>query len=256
MNPTSFLLVDAGNTRVKWALVEIGGAEPLRVFGEMPTPEVTLERVRNLAEDFPQHYLVLASVVPKLVPIFCQPFKRRLHLVTADSRALDLQFDYPKPSELGADRIAAAAAIKAEGLYPAIIVACGTATAFTVLNAKGRLCGGAIAPGLQAQMTAMVGATAQLPTTDLRMPRSALAKSTADAIRAGVMLGFQGGVREIIAQLIEALPGKAKPHLILTGGNAGHIAMNLELPFKLRPLLVLEGLRMIGDRTWKNPARK
>lgn len=255
MNPRAFLLVDAGNTRVKWAVASMDKKTPLRLSGNMPTPAATPERIRLLAGKYPRHYLVLASVVPRLVPAFEKAFRRRFHLVTADSFALDLGFDYPKPAELGADRLAAAVATSAEGLHPAIIVACGTASAFTVIDAKRRLCGGAISPGLEAQLTALIGSTAQLPATDLRMPRRVPAKSTGDAIRAGVLLGFQGGVKEIITQLTKALPGRARPHLILTGGNAVHVAKTLDLPFELRPLLVLEGLRIIGARAW-NVERK
>jgi type III pantothenate kinase len=248
MNLLKLLLVDAGNTRVKWAMADAGGKKALRLADDMPTASVTLSRIRRLAREYPQHHLILASVVPKLVRLFRRAFKGRFHLVDSKMAELGLRFDYPKPSELGADRIAAAVAINAEKLYPAIIVACGTATAFTVLDAQGRVCGGAIAPGLQTQLAALVGATAQLPAPDLHLPRNPLAKSTKDAIRIGVMLGFQGGIREIIAQLTESMPGPAKPYLILTGGNANHLAMKLELPFKLRPLLVLEGLRIIGGR--------
>src|ERR1019366_6094518 len=169
-------------------------------------------------------------------------------VVTGNSRALGLVFEYPRPVEIGADRLAAAVAVHARGRYPAIIVACGTATAFTVLDAKGRLCGGVIAPGLQAQLAALLGATAQLPATVLRKPRSALARSTQDAIRAGVMFTFQGGVKEVIQQLCNALPGEPAPHILLTGGNALHLTDCLEISFKLRPLLVLEGLLIIGTR--------
>jgi type III pantothenate kinase len=170
--------------------------------------------------------------------------------VSAILPELGFRFHYPKPAEIGADRLAAAVAAHAEGRFPAIIVACGTATAFTALDAKGRLCGGVIAPGLQTQLAALIGVTAQLPETDLRMPRTALAKSTRDAIRAGVMLNFQGGVKEIIHQLSAALPGRRKPHLLVTGGNACHLQKNLGLPVKLRPLLIFEGLLMIASRRW------
>jgi type III pantothenate kinase len=186
--------------------------------------------------------------VPKLVPVFRRAFSQRITVVTGDSRALELSFDYPRPVEIGADRLAAAVAAHAGGCYPAIIVACGTATAFTVLDAKGRFCGGVIAPGLQTQLAALLGATAQLPATTLQVPRSALAKSTQDAIRAGVMLNFRGGVKEIIHELSKALPSRRKPHVLLTGGNTRYLAGNLDLPVKLRPLLVLEGLLIIGSR--------
>jgi pantothenate kinase type III len=56
-------------------------------------------------------------------------------------------------------------------------------------------------------------------------------------------------VKEIIHQLSDALPGRRKPHIILTGGNARYLTDSLDLPHTLRPLLVFEGLHMIGVRT-------
>jgi type III pantothenate kinase len=247
MPALTFLLIDAGNSRLKWATA--GSRGPIRMTGEIATKEATSAWIRALARTFPEHRLVLASVVPKLVPAFRRAFQGRLIEVSATLPELGLRFHYPKPTEIGADRVAAAVAVHASGLYPAIIVACGTATAFTVLDAKGRLCGGVVAPGLQAQLAALLGATAQLPATKLRPIRSALARSTRDAVRAGVMLNFQGGVKEIIRLLKDALPGRKTPHIILTGGNARYLAGNLGFPVKLRPLLVLEGLHIIGLRT-------
>jgi type III pantothenate kinase len=242
-----FLLIDIGNTRLKWATARSRG--PVRAAGDIATKGATSGWISSLARKYPRHELILASVVPKLVPPFRRAFSGRLVVASATLSELGLRFHYPKPSEIGADRLAAAVAVHARGRYPAIIIACGTATAFTVLDAKGRLCGGAIAPGLQAQLTALLGATAQLPKTTLRLPRSTLAKSTQDAIRAGVMLNFQGGVKEIIRQLSKALPGSRKPDIILTGGHAHNLTGSLDLPHTLRPLLVLEGLHMIGLRT-------
>jgi type III pantothenate kinase len=248
MSAPTFLLIDAGNSRLKWATA--GSRGPVRVTSEIATKEATSAWIHALARKFPGQQLVLASVVPKLVPVFRRAFSKRIEVVTGDSRALGLAFDYPRPVEIGADRLAAAVAAHAQGAYPAIIVACGTATAFTVLDAKGRFCGGVIAPGLQTQLTALLGATAQLPATTLLQPRTDLAKSTRDAIRAGVMLNFQGGVKEILHRLSKALPGRRRPHILITGGNARYLTGNLGLPVKLRPLLVLEGLHMIGFRTW------
>jgi type III pantothenate kinase len=240
-----FLLIDCGNTRLKWATARTLG--PIRIAGEIATGKVTPTWIATLARKYPAHQLVLASVVPKLIPTFRRAFAKRIEIVSGTSPHLGLTFSYPKPGELGADRIAAAVSAHTNGHFPAIIVACGTATAFTVLDAKGRLCGGAIAPGLQTQLAALLGATAQLPGTNLKSPRTALAKSTQEAIRAGIMLNFLGGVKEIIQCLSDALPGN-EPTILLTGGNAGYLAEELEIPFKLRPLLVLEGLRIIGVR--------
>lgn len=241
-----FLLIDAGNTRVKCATAGLKG--PIRMAMDVATKDANPEWISALAKKYPDCRVILATVVPKLLPGFRRAFSGRLIEVGATLPGLGLRFHYPKPGELGADRIAAAVAVHGSGRYPAIIVACGTATAFTVLDAQGRLCGGVIAPGLQTQLTALLGATAQLPATRLRAPRSALARSTQDAIRAGVLLNFQGGVQEIIHQLNRALPGGKKPRIILTGGNAPYLIGKLGFPVELRPLLVLEGLHMIGLR--------
>lgn len=243
-----FLLIDAGSTRLKWATANPRG--PIRVAGEIATRDATRAWVASLARKFPRHQAVLASVVPKITPHFRRAFAQRLHVVSGTSPALGLCFDYPKPGEIGADRLATAVAAHAEGLWPAITITCGTATAFTVLDAKGRLSGGVIAPGLQTQLAALLGATAQLPATKLRPTRRYLARSSEEAIRTGVVLNFQGGVKEILSRLSNTLPEKKPPHILLTGGNAPYLKGVLTSKVKLRPLLVFEGLRMIGTRAF------
>jgi type III pantothenate kinase len=240
------LLVDVGNTHVKWATSAARG--PIRLAGKTATAKLSAGWITALAGKWPRQHLVLASVVPTWNAGFSRAFRGRVTIVSGGLGRLKRHFDYPKSPELGADRIAAAVAAEAAGWFPAVIVACGTATAFTVLDAKGRLCGGAIAPGLQAQLDALIGATAQLPSTALRTPRSPLGKSTREAIRAGVVLSFQGGIKETIRRLSESMPRGAKPHIILTGGNAKLAAEALPGSCKVRPLLVLEGLRIIGNR--------
>jgi type III pantothenate kinase len=244
----NLLLVDLGNTRIKWATAQ--GRARLRVAGEHPTAKLAQTWIRQLAKRHPRHHLVLASVVPRWNAAFARAFRGRATIVSGKLPALKPYFAYPKPTELGADRIATAIAGHAAGLFPAIIIACGTATAYTMLDAKGRLCGGAIAPGLQAQLDALLGATAQLPATTLRMPRSALGKSTRDAIRAGVVLSFQGGIKETVARLSATFPRGKKPRVILTGGNAKFAAPALGRNTTLRPLLVMEGLLIIASRLW------
>jgi type III pantothenate kinase len=248
MRPSApeFLLIDVGNTRLKWATAK--GRGPIRLAGDISTKAATPKWMASLAKKYPDHPVVFASVVPKLRPSFRRALGERLIEVNSALPTLGFRFRYPKPSEIGADRLAAAVAAHAHAYFPAIIVACGTATAFTVLDAGGRFRGGAIAPGLEAQLTALLGATAQLPATTLRAPRSALARTTREALRAGLMLNFQGGVKEIVNRLIESLPARPKPRIILTGGNARHLVEHLEIPFKLRPLLVFEGLLIIGNR--------
>lgn len=239
------LLIDAGNSRVKWAVSSLRGR--FQMIGEAATSDVTAASIRKLAGKFPGHRVVLASVVPRFLPWFQSAFGKSLYNLTGNSSGLPLHFAYPTPAEVGADRIAAAIAAQAEVKFPVIIVSCGTATAFTVLDQRGAFSGGAIAPGLQTQLDALLDATAQLPATSLRAPRRLPAKSSEEAIRAGVFLNFQGGAKEIVARLFESLPG-AKPRILLTGGHAEALRPIFGAKAEVRPLLVFEGLRIMGAR--------
>jgi type III pantothenate kinase len=242
------LLIDAGSTRLKWAAVSRAGK--IRPGGAMALREITAASIAKLARQFPGHRTILACVVPRLIPFFRAAFGQHVYVVTGRSPALQLPFDYPRPAELGADRLAAAVAAREDGIWPAIVVSCGTAVACTVLDEQGRLCGGAISPGLDAQLAALLGATAQLPATSLRAAQSLPARSTREAIRAGLLLGYQGGVKEIVSRLAESLSGTRAPRILLTGGDAARLGgiFGKTAAAEVRPLLVMEGLRIIGAR--------
>jgi len=243
------LLIDVGNSRVKWATSD--ESTRFSPVADFPTSQLIEDSILKLAARFPGHQAVLSSVVPKFNPYFEEAFQNRLHSVNSTSSALGLLFKYPKPDEIGADRLTAAAAVRDEGAGPAIIVQCGTATAFSVLDSDGYFCGGAIAPGPQTQLAALVGATAQLPDIDLHPSPAILGTSTQEAIRLGVTLGYVGGMNEILRRLCKS---GAPPltTIYLTGGNANFLTDSMEFPFTLRPLLVFEGLRIIGLRAFKD----
>ena len=228
-----------GNTRVKWAETSARGT--IRVRGNLATNKVSAGRIA-LAKRFARHRVVVSSVVPKVTQMLRRTFPGAI-FVGGALRGLPLAFAYPNPAEIGSDRIAAAIAAKGRGA--AIVVSCGTATAFSVVDKRGRFCGGAIAPGVDAQLQALVGATAQLPTITPRPAKRALGKSTREAIRAGVMIGYQGGVQKIVQQLRKDLGSPAR--VIVTGGSAEHLRGMRGLGhIELRPLLVFEGLRIIA----------
>jgi type III pantothenate kinase len=234
------LLIDVGNTRVKWAEMSARGA--ICVRGDQLTKNVAVGRMA-LVKKYAKHQIVVASVVPKVTQMLRHSFPKAI-FVHGSLRGLPLAFDYPKPMEIGADRIVAA--IGAKGRGAAIVVSCGTATAFSVIDKRGRFCGGAIAPGLDIQMQSLLGATAQLPATKVGSTSRALAHSTGDAVRAGVFLSWQGGVREIVGQLRQELGSPAR--LIVTGGSAPLLKGMRGLGrIEFRPLLVFEGLRIIAD---------
>jgi type III pantothenate kinase len=232
------LLLDVGNTRLKWAAVSPRGA--IRVRGQVPTAQVTPDWIAAWTKKHDGHHVIVASVVPKISALLRRHLKQAV-FISGTMRGLPLAFDYPKPAELGADRLAAAIGAQTHARGPLIIISCGTATAFSVLDKKGKFCGGLIAPGAEAQLRVLLDTTAQLPATTL----SSTGRSTQAAMRAGVLLQFQGGVREVVQRLRQEIG--ASTRVFVTGGQARHIKGMRGLGrVEFRPLLVFEGLRIIA----------
>jgi len=235
------ILVDVGNTRLTWAEVTPRGA--IRERGQVATARVDARWAASWAKRHAGDRVVAASVVPAVSKMLSHALPG-ITFVQGKLRGLPLTFAYPKPAEIGADRIAAAIGAGKRG--PAIVIACGTATAFSVLDRRGHFCGGAILPGLNAQILSLARGTAQLPAVTLVAKPRAVGNSTRAAIRAGVLLGWQGGVVEIVARLRREIGASAR--LLITGGEARYLRGVRGLGgAAFRPLLVFEGLRIIAD---------
>jgi type III pantothenate kinase len=96
--------------------------------------------------------IVLCSVVPPLTVVFedaCSFLFDIQPLVVGTGTRTGVRVRYDNPRDVGADRVADAAA--AYHLYggPCIVVDFGTATVLDAISADGEYLGGAIAPGLR-----------------------------------------------------------------------------------------------------------
>jgi len=156
-----------------------------------------------------------------------------------------IRIDYDNPKEVGADRIANA--IGAFDLYggPTIIADFGTATTCDAISEDGAYLGGAIAPGIEISMDALVGRASALRAVELKAPRSVLGKSTVESIQSGAVFGFAAQV-DGLCDRIEAELGQCT--VISTGGLAEIIT-----PFSRRiqhtePWLTLHGLRLVYEK--------
>lgn len=152
---------------------------------------------------------------------------------------------YENPKEVGADRIANAVA--AYELYggPTIVVDFGTATTCDAVSANGEYLGGAIAPGIEISMDALVGRAALLRAVELKEPRHVLGKSTVESIQSGAAFGFAAQVDGLCDRIVEEL---GECTIISTGGLA-----ELMTPLSKRiehsePWLTLHGLRLVYEK--------
>jgi type III pantothenate kinase len=167
------------------------------------------------------------------------------HALTAASE-LGIGIDYPRPEQVGADRLANAIAVHARHGAPAVVIDFGTAVTFDVVSAAPAYCGGVIAPGLGAMSEYLTRRTALLPAVELAEPQRAIGKSTEEAMRAGAVYGYRGLVREILARLRAEIDGAAV--VVATGGDAALIARGVPEIDRVDPDLTLEGLRLAALR--------
>lgn len=152
---------------------------------------------------------------------------------------------YENPKEVGADRIANA--VGAFDLYggPTIIADFGTATTCDAVSAKGEYLGGAIAPGIEISMDALVGRAAALRAVEMREPKHVLGKSTVESIQSGAVYGFAAQV-DGLCDRIEAELGACT--IIATGGLADLITPLSKRIEHVEHWLTMHGLRLVYEK--------
>jgi type III pantothenate kinase len=236
------LLIDAGNTRVKWALAAPGaGAGEWFEAGAALHADldaagaawqgrgITRALVSNVAGAALRERL--AALLGSIDTEWFASSAARAGLVNA----------YRDPQRLGCDRFAAAIGARALAPGQALVVAtCGTATTVDAVTADGRFVGGMILPGLALMAGALAKNTAQLPQA---APGAALpplfADNTNDAIVSGCLSAQAGAIERAVANHGDAL-------CILSGGAAPYIAPALKCGHRLADNIVLVGLHAVA----------
>ncbi|HEX7588148.1 MAG TPA: type III pantothenate kinase [Anaerolineae bacterium] len=193
--------------------------------------------------------MALVSVVPPLTATFQELCRRHLEIepLTVGPRVkTGMPIRYDDVRSLGADRLVAAVAARAQYGAPVLVIDFGTATTFNVVNRAGDYVGGAIAPGLNLAAEALHKSTAQLPYVDLAIPPHVIATNTVHAMQSGILLGYVGMVEGMVARMRDELGEPAMP-VIATGGLARLLAPETRVIQAVEPDLILYGLRLIFE---------
>src|SRR5438067_11200715 len=238
-----FLLIDVSNSFTKLAF-----ASRSRIGrpSKIPTPTLTAERIARILQGRDAAAVVVSSVVPKKNrEINRAADNRNLIWLTSRSR-LNVRIDYPNPKTIGADRLANAVAVAKLYGTPAVVIDFGTAVTFDIVASGNAYIGGVIAPGLEAMTNFLYDRTALLPRISLREPRSAIGKSTNQAMLAGAIFGYRGLVREILQRIIAEKEWKGRGRVVAPGGYGKLIARKLPEVERVHENLTLEGLRLVG----------
>jgi len=242
---TARFLVDAGNSRIKWACHRHGRLEPGLPFASQA--EGLAERLDAHWAGLPAPAAVHVSNVagPEVARLLHAWIERhwRLSPVFARSRACcgPVVNGYAEPDRLGADRWLGLLGLYRDHPLPACLVDCGTAMTLDALAADGRHLGGLIAPGLRTMALAL-----QRHASALNVPRPpgaadlALGRDTGAAMRQGCIMAGAGLIEKTLATL-RASTG-ADFRLVMTGGDAATIAAHVAQPLQLDQHIVLRGL--------------
>ena len=192
---------------------------------------------------------IISSTVPQLEPEWIRMGRRYLGHDTLSvgpglRTAMPIRIDNPR--ELGADRLVNAVAAFDRVAGPVISVDFGTTVNYDVVSGNGEYLGGVIAPGVEISLDALTTRGAKLPKIDLLAPRSAIGKSTVEAIRSGIVYGFAAQVDGIVNRLVEELGEAAE--VIATGGLAERIVPFTTVIDEIVDDLTLKGLKLLYER--------
>jgi type III pantothenate kinase len=250
------LLIDAGNTRVKWALVpnrssQLGGwtasglveHAQLRQLSDawrgQSIVRVLISNVAGQAMRDALEQVLLGALGMQPVP---------LEWFASVGQLAGVRNGYRNPGQLGCDRFASA--IGAHALFPAqalIVATCGTATTIDAVTAEGVFLGGMILPGLGLMAGALAKNTAQLPQVAENMDVSEpFADHTDAAIVSGCLAAQAGAIERAVAAHGRR---QGAVRCILSGGAAPLIAPHLSAPHDRIDNLVLLGLHTVAMKT-------
>jgi type III pantothenate kinase len=229
------LVIDAGNTSVKFAIVARCHAGP-RLVAHIPTARLTTSRVKTIIRRRGCSSAMASCVVPAVRKVLRSGYPSMAFI--GKSSPLNLSTAVERGA-VGADRLANMAEAARRFGRSVVVADFGTAATFDWLDGHGCFAGGAIAPGLRVFATALSAKTAQLPMTELRPPRRAAGRTTREALRAGVVGGYAG----LVTHLLRQFPAK---HVVFTGGDARLVAKLTGVKAAVDPLWTLKGIAALG----------
>jgi len=225
------LCIDIGNTSVHYGLVD---GRRVTQTGHFPTANLRggpssafYDVLAPLLAD--AGGVAFCSVVPEVNSHLQNSLgavsRKLFHLTHETCRGLGLI--YPKPAEIGQDRLANAMAAQAYFGVPAIVIDMGTAVTFDIVSTAGYE-GGIIAPGLAVMRSYLHEQTALLPELseeELVGVKGGIGKSTVEAMRLGVAVGFSGMIDALLRRVKAELQakGEAEPVVLSTGGTVAHL---------------------------------
>lgn len=236
-NKPSTLVIDAGNTRIKWTtfagdrIVDKWAQTEFDALRCGQPEQIVLASVRA-AEDDERLVAEIRSALPDTP----------LTKVNSERLACGVKNSYAEPHRLGVDRWLGAIAAYKEYGGPVVIIDAGTAIKADFVDREGVHLGGYIVPGLDLMASSLVDRTAKIrfQENEQTAQEGEIPHSTADAVRQGCLemaLGF-------LQRLYDRYPDAC---WIATGGSSRSLMKALSIECCLDEHLVAKGAKYVLD---------
>ena len=245
--PVRYLLLDGGNSRLKWAWVENGNI--------VATNHAPYRNLDVLHDEWLQYGAGVSRVVGSAV---CGAAKQamvaarlphvKIEWQTSMKRGLGIYNHYQNPAEHGADRWFNVLGSRRFSSRACVIVSCGTAVTVDALTADNHYLGGTIMPGFHLMKESLALKTANLN----RVPGKLFPfpTTTANAVAGGMMDAVCGSLMLMHSRL-QARNGGEAVDVLLTGGGAVKVARALPEQFTLdNSVKIVDNLVIFGLLNW------
>jgi len=243
------LLVDVGNTRIKWLLWQQGRTGPGgSLLHKGLAPAGLGERLWSGLERPSQ--VVIANVAGTEMAAALRSWIQQIwrlepRFATTAASGFGVSNAYAVPAQMGVDRWVAMVGARARSGQSCCIVDCGTAVTVDALTADGMHLGGVIFPGVRLMREALYRDTRQIPAED-RGQATVFGQSTRDCVWGGTTYAVAAAIDGIAERMEERLPGEAQR--LLTGGDADLLLPYLRGRYRLEPELIFQGLLVMAGQ--------
>lgn len=235
----AYLIIDAGNTRVKVFVYE----EDSIIFNAVSDESSLVNIFQKIFFNFSISNIILSSVGSLKVKIVELLDTKATTIVLSNETKVPFFNEYKTPATLGVDRIALMAA--ASTIYPnqnILVIDAGTCITYDFLSSENKYLGGAISLGLEMRYKSLHQFTEKLPKLNLSESHELIGNDTNTSMHSGVVNGLIAEINGVVAEYLCRFTDLT---IVLTGGDSIYLSKRLKNGIFANPNFLVEGLYAI-----------